>query len=113
MILIDRRLTRELSAPGRPGEQPAVKLDDSGRIAAPRSCAAAQLLLHEAAHQLWAVWPEWRRWFGLRHIYGPQINAADAIAEAISRELCVHTRYPGQDIAYRSPLRFLGRRFRR
>jgi hypothetical protein len=113
LILIDRRLARRLPAPGRPGEQPAVQLDDAGRIADPLACAAAQLLLHEAAHQLWAVWPEWRRWFGLKHVYGPSINAADAVAEAISRELCAHTKYRGMDITYRSPMSFLSPRFRR
>ena len=113
LILIDRKLARQLKPAGSRGEPAAPRLDGAGRIAGPPECAAAQLLLHEAAHQLWAVWPEWRRWFGLRHVYGPQINAADAIAEGISRELCAHTRYAGQHIAYRSPLRFLGRRFRR
>jgi hypothetical protein len=87
------------------------------------TCMLAQTLVHEAAHQLWAVWPEWRlwlRWLGvlpglgaLRQVYGPQINAADAVSEAVCREICAQTRYPELAAPYRGPLHWLHPVFRR
>ena len=66
-----------------------------------------QTLLHEAAHQLWAVWPEWRNWIGDRSHYGPERNAADAIAEGVMREMGLPSHYPTREISYVSPLRKL------
>ena len=101
IIFLARRLVRAVPETARvpvyPGE----------RIADPALCLLLHILLHEAAHQLWAVWPEWQRWIGRRRIYGVDINAADAISEAVCRELCESTRYGGQEISYRSPLRWL------
>jgi hypothetical protein len=65
-------------------------------------------LLHESAHQLWAVWPEWRNWLGDRRHYGPEQNAADAIAEAIIREAGLPSAYSGRRISYVSPLNSIG-----
>lgn len=118
VILVDRKLVRQLdelyTARSEAGDgTPFVELTEAGRIANPLDCTVAQLILHEAAHQLWAVWPEWRRWFGLKRIYGPGINAADAISEAVCRELCAFTKYPGMQLDYRSPLHIFGPRFRR
>jgi hypothetical protein len=67
-----------------------------------------QTLLHEAAHQLGAIWPEWRNWFGDHSHYGPERNAADAIAETIMRECYPVSGYAGREISYRSPLSRLG-----
>jgi hypothetical protein len=61
-------------------------------------------LLHEAAHQLGAVWPEWRNWIGDRSHYGPERNAADAIAESIIRECGLPSVYAHRRISYVSPL---------
>jgi hypothetical protein len=48
------------------------------------------VLLHEAAHQCGAVWPEWKLWFNRwggrfdwKEIYGPEINSADDIAHQV------------------------------
>jgi hypothetical protein len=65
-------------------------------------------LLHEAAHQLWAVWPEWRNWIGDRRHYGPEHNAADAIAEGVLRSCGFAGAYAGREISYVSPLRRIG-----
>jgi hypothetical protein len=65
-------------------------------------------LLHEAAHQLWAVWPEWRNWIGDRSHYGPERNAADAIAEEVLRSAGLPSYYADRKISYVSPLRKLG-----
>jgi len=62
-----------------------------------------QLLLHECAHQCWAILPEWKNWLRLKNVYGPEHNAADAISEAIMRETFIHSAYPGRPISYRSP----------
>jgi hypothetical protein len=67
-----------------------------------------QTLLHEAAHQLWAVWPEWRNWLGDRGHYGPERNAADAIAEGVMREMGLPSHYPTREISYVSPLEKVG-----
>ncbi|MDQ3023913.1 MAG: hypothetical protein M3R04_05965 [bacterium] len=67
-----------------------------------------QTLLHEAAHQLGAVWPEWRNWLGDRSHYGPERNAADAIAESIMRECGTSSAYANHEISYCSPLRKIG-----
>jgi hypothetical protein len=69
-----------------------------------------QTLLHEAAHQLWAVWPEWKLWLGIRGVYGPDRNAADAVSEAVMREGAPWSRYADQQITYCSPLERLVRR---
>ena len=66
-----------------------------------------QVLLHEAAHQLGAIWPEWRNWLGDRSHYGPERNAADAIAESIMRESDLPSIYAGRAVSYVSPLRQL------
>jgi hypothetical protein len=124
VILMSSRYCRENLSSG-----PA-RLSYDGRLAAPGDCLVAQTLLHECAHQLWAVWPEWRLWprFFLLlppaaawrsfweprlRIYGADINAADAISEALCRDLCCSTRYPASRLAYRSPLARLHRFFRR
>jgi hypothetical protein len=65
-------------------------------------------LLHEAAHQLWAVWPEWRNWIGDRSHYGPERNAADAIAESVLRSCGLPGVYAGRATSYISPLQKLG-----
>jgi hypothetical protein len=67
-----------------------------------------QTLLHEAAHQLGAVWPEWRNWLGDRSHYGPERNAADAIAENIMRESGLGSAYADRRISYVSPLQRIG-----
>jgi hypothetical protein len=67
-----------------------------------------QTLLHESAHQLGAVWPEWRNWLGDRRHYGPERNAADAISESIMRECYRSSRYADREISYQSPLCRLG-----
>ena len=64
----------------------------------------AHVLLHEAAHQCFVVWPEWKGWinmlaryvlffvrwrdryfpvFSKESIYGDKINSADCVASAI------------------------------
>lgn len=77
-----------------------------------RPWLVVQLLLHEAAHQGWAIWPEWRNWLAWlplrqawqRRVYGPEHNAADAISEAIMRESGGPSRYADREISYKSPL---------
>lgn len=90
LILLDRKFFDENMQQG-----------DAGRA------NIMQTLLHEAAHQLWAVWPEWRNWIGDRSHYGPERNAADAIAESIMRERGLASHYAGREISYVSPLRRL------
>jgi hypothetical protein len=101
LILLSPRLVRSIPASTEVQPTPGSPLAD------PALCNFLHILLHEAAHQLWAVWPEWQRWLGRRRIYGVDINAADAVSEMVCRELCAYTRYAGQDITYRSPLRWL------
>jgi hypothetical protein len=101
-----------------------------GRVIDEGCCEVVQVLLHECAHQLWAVWPEWKLWLRLllswppallrrpglawvNRVYGVGTNSADAVSEALARELCVTTRYSGQEICYRSPLGCLHPAFRR
>jgi hypothetical protein len=67
-----------------------------------------QTLLHEAAHQLGAIWPEWRNWIGDHSHYGPERNAADAIAESIMRDSGLGSAYAHREISYVSPLRRIG-----
>ena len=101
VILLSMRLVRSVP------ETAHVPAYPGARIADPALSRLLHTLLHEAAHQLWAVWPEWQRWFGRRRIYGVDINAADAVGEAVCRELCETTRYAGQAISYRSPLQWV------
>lgn len=101
-----------------------------GRLMHAGVCDVAQVLLHECAHQHWAIWPEWKNWLRLllswppallqrprlawvSRIYGVDCNSADAISEALARELCTQTRYRGAAISYRSPLAGLHPVFRR
>ncbi len=98
VIILSRRLVSAVPKTARVPAFPGERITDYALS------LFLHTLLHEAAHQLWAVWPEWQRWLGRRRIYGVDINAADAVSEAVCRELCEHTRYAGQAIAYRSPL---------
>ncbi len=101
-----------------------------GRLMNGGVCEVAQVLLHECAHQLWAIWPEWKHWlrllFGVlppmrrsrvygwaSRIYGVDCNSADAVSEALARELCTQSRYHSEAISYRSPLAWLHPVFRR
>ena len=79
-----------------------LRLGDEGRA------RIMHTLLHEAAHQLWAVWPEWRNWLGDRNHYGPESNAADAIAEGVMRSMGVRSHYAERKLSYVSPLQKLG-----
>jgi hypothetical protein len=101
VILLSTRLVRSVPAGAEVPRQPGARISD------PALANCVHILLHEAAHQLFAMWPEWQRWIGRRRIYGVDINAADAVSEAVCRELCEVTRYGGQAITYRSPLRWL------
>lgn len=123
VILMNRRYTQRLRQPW------AHWLDAQGRLSEAAACDTAQVLLHEAAHQLGAIWAEWKNWLQwlrlwrwapwqratawLSPVYGADVNAADAISEAVCRELCAYTHYPDQTIRYRSPLAFLHPVFRR
>ncbi|MCC7478338.1 hypothetical protein IT575_07735 [bacterium] len=124
VILMNRRWLHE--ALPADGEMPRYR----GRLCHSGACEVGQVLLHECAHQLWAIWPEWKLWLKLllswppsllrrpalawvSRIYGAGCNSADAISEALARDVCTQTRYGAEELCYRSPLAFLHPVFRR
>jgi hypothetical protein len=101
VIWIDGRLATEFGA--------CTVAQGPGKVALnAKQQDAVQTLLHEAAHQLWAIWPEWRLWLGRRDVYGPERNAADALAEAVMRAGASGSRYATRELCYVSPLARMG-----